>query len=394
MNYIFKSVTYKLILLDMNKNIHYCFLVLTLLICGCVGSKKDAEVDIDFTYTISTNDTIVDKFNYDELIDSIFIVRLETSESCLIDEVDKVIFFDSTCFVLDRKMGVFAFSMNGDFIQKVGGIGRAPGEYLSCYDISISDSLLYVYDNGGWKMHYYNASNYNYIDSYIQKNSVIESIVKGDYVFEKGGVGEKTNLKSKLLMHGGEDEITLFSIEPDEFDIRMHNQILTSNSKDFWIDPLRCEVYELNLDGGVTPYFKLNEPEFILAKNELKDVTSNGEIEKRGKITYFSDYYETSNHQIVKYLKDNEFWTLYHDKKRNKLYHTNMNIPYYIPFKDLDGVYNDFFVKVYSEVSFLVSFYNNEVRRNSAFKGAYSGLNELKDVNEFDNPVLIFARFK
>ena len=115
-------------------------------------------------------------------------------------------------------------------------------------------------------------------------------------------------------MHG--DEIPLFSIEPDEFDLRMYNQILTSNSKDFWIDPLRCEVYELNLDGGVTPYFKLNEPEFILTKNELKDVNSIGEVEKQGKITYFSDYYETSNHQIVRYFKGNEQWAYFIIKKK------------------------------------------------------------------------------
>ena len=85
---------------------------------------------------------------------------------------------------------------------------------------------------------------------------------------------------------------------------------------------------------------------------------------------------------------------LFHNKKENKLYNTKMKLQYFQPFYNMSGVYNDFFVKVYSEGSFLLSFYNNEVRRNSAFKGAYSGLNELKDVNELDNPVLIFARFK
>ena len=378
----------------MNKNIHYCFVVLVLLIYGCVSSKKDAELDLKFKYTISTNDTIVDKFNYDELIDSIFIVRLETNESCLIDRIDKLVFYENTCFILDDKMGVYAFSMNGDFIQKVGGEGRAPGEYISCFDMSISDSLLFIYDNHGGEMHCYNAGDYSYIDSYSQLNRGGEAIVKGDYVFGKGWTeDEKPNLKCKFLIQDNDDENTLLRSESDEFDLRMGNRVVTSNRNHFWIDPLRCKVYELNSKGGITPHFKLNEPEFILTEDELRSVTNNNEIKKLGKILYFNNYYETLNHQIVNYSKDNEQWALFHNKEQNKLYNTKMKLRYYQPFYNIDGVYNDFFVKTIG--ASLIEFqYNIDVKYNGAFTGIYSGLNELKNVNEDDNPILFFARFK
>ena len=379
----------------MNKNIHYCFLVLTLLICGCVGSKKDAEVDIDFTYTISTNDTIVDKFNYDELIDSIFIVRLETNKSCLLNAIDKVIFHENTCFVLDKAMGVYAFSMSGAFIQKVGAIGRGPGEYLRCSDISVSDSLLCVYNSAGFKIDCYSTNNYNYIGSYAYPHGGPEAIVNGDYIF--GRVLEENSLKSIPIKYKKDDEITLFDFRDGKFNLPTGNKILTSNNKHFWVDPLRCEVYELSGDGRATPYWKLDETELIVTEEELMNITESTKITKQGKITFFQDYYETSKYQKVRYSKDGTMWGVLRNVNSNKLYHfdmLDMGLRFYQPFYNIDGVYNDYFVSIDNDLPSLLWMYNDYLKDNGAFTGIYSGLNELKNVKEDDNPILFFARFK
>ena len=379
----------------MNKNIHYCFIFFILLIGGCVSSNEDVNKENSFKYRISLKDAVVDEFNYDDLIDSIFIVRLEMNESCLLKEIKKVVFHKNTCFVLDE-MGVYAFSLSGDFIQKIGAIGRGPGEYISSFDVSLSDSLLYIYDNHGSKIHCYNANNYGYINSYSQTNSGTETVVKGDYVFGKGVLG-KTNLKSRSLVQEDDEELTLFNIEPDEFDLQMYNQILTSNNKHFWIDPLRCEIYELNDSGRVTPYLKLYEPEVIVTEEELKSITTPNEIEQQGKITNFNEYYETSNYQVVKYIKNAKFWIIFRNKKLNKLYHFDIfetRLSFSQPFSSINGVYNDFFVSVKNNLTDLLWLYNYNIKESGDYEGVYSAFNDLKNVNENDNPVLIFARFK
>ena len=76
-----------------------------------------------------------------DIIDSILLTPLETSEGFMIGEIDKIKVFDSLYYLLDaRKTNtLYAFNKKGQPLVKFGTTGRAPEEYLSIYDFDTDD---------------------------------------------------------------------------------------------------------------------------------------------------------------------------------------------------------------------------------------------------------------
>ena len=92
---------------------------------GCIDQKKEKEateiiVAIDHSMQVSV-------FN---LVDSVTIVPLETSDSCLISTISRIVKHGNQLYVLDRKINTFfCFDLNGKLQFKINRTGNGPGEY-------------------------------------------------------------------------------------------------------------------------------------------------------------------------------------------------------------------------------------------------------------------------
>jgi hypothetical protein len=84
------------------------------------------------------------------------LVRLETTDKCLIKDIDKIMFDDNRLFIFDKSLHcVFVFDMDGKFLHTVNRVGKGPGEYTKlngvCLDVSkkqlilVPDSPLKIY---------------------------------------------------------------------------------------------------------------------------------------------------------------------------------------------------------------------------------------------------------
>lgn len=75
-----------------------------------------------------------------DIFSKIEIIPLETNDTCLIGDIDKLILHDSLFYLLDTKQNsVSIFNQEGKFIQNIKRIGRGPGEYLYVYDFTINE---------------------------------------------------------------------------------------------------------------------------------------------------------------------------------------------------------------------------------------------------------------
>lgn len=85
----------------------------------------------------------IDAFHHFELVKAI---KLETKRNVLIGGVDKIIYSDSTIFILDRDMGksVYAFDSNGKYIATIGYAGRGPEEYIEPTDIYYDSQAKHI----------------------------------------------------------------------------------------------------------------------------------------------------------------------------------------------------------------------------------------------------------
>jgi hypothetical protein len=96
--------------------------------------------------TPSSNPILIDTRNakeiadLSEIIEDIDFINLETSDSFLIGNIDKVMFSKNSIFILDanKARGIFTFNRSGNALKKYKSIGKGPQEYIQLYDIIVS----------------------------------------------------------------------------------------------------------------------------------------------------------------------------------------------------------------------------------------------------------------
>lgn len=104
-------------------------------------NQKVPSVEVG-TNGLTTIDVITpwsDSILASELVDSISYVPLETTENCLIGDIDKLFFANERIIIVDKSkaVSIFVFEKNGKFHSKVSALGKGPGEYLGINDVAI-----------------------------------------------------------------------------------------------------------------------------------------------------------------------------------------------------------------------------------------------------------------
>lgn len=138
---------------NMNKHMYI------LLVIACIIISCDKKVSNDNLDVIEINvESVVDKLDISSIFqDSIEIIPLETSNTSLISDIEKVIFQDGLLYISDRMgQAIFVFNQFGEFITSIGELGPGPNEYSELGDfILVGDSIL-VQDKYSNKILIYN----------------------------------------------------------------------------------------------------------------------------------------------------------------------------------------------------------------------------------------------
>jgi hypothetical protein len=123
-----------------------------------IGGKPVARIEL-FN---NKADFPIEQINLSEFVDSVGFIRLETTEECLINNINSVFFIDEEIVIVDKMSGkILVFDNNGSYIRKIANRGRGPGEYLditSCnYDSE--KQMLSIYDDHNHKLLLYSIQN-------------------------------------------------------------------------------------------------------------------------------------------------------------------------------------------------------------------------------------------
>ncbi len=102
-------------------------------------NKKLIEINIDEK---DYDNTVF----YSDLFKSVKFVPLETNSNCLIGQIDQIEFYNDTIYILDTNIGkaIYAFDKNGGFINKIGRLGKGPGEYFSTKSFTIDNNTKQI----------------------------------------------------------------------------------------------------------------------------------------------------------------------------------------------------------------------------------------------------------
>lgn len=124
-------------------------LLLQFFICSCsVDNVKDLSPTLQIDLSQS---------EYNIVADSIFeaakYIPLETTDNSLISTIDKIIIYDNTFYILDKKQkSIILFNNQGKYINKLNNIGRGPNEYLSLEDFFIDNDTIYIFSSVSQKI--------------------------------------------------------------------------------------------------------------------------------------------------------------------------------------------------------------------------------------------------
>lgn len=80
------------------------------------------------------------KISVHEIFDTIQVIALETTDSCLLRAPVKIVVGNNRNYILDWKsFQVFVFDDKGDFLHTIGKKGQGPGEYREVYDMIVDE---------------------------------------------------------------------------------------------------------------------------------------------------------------------------------------------------------------------------------------------------------------
>lgn len=135
--------------------IQFIAILLISLAASCVsnGSKgkidslaeEDGIVCIDIPEVLKSEKT---ELRLSDEVDKIDIVPLETTGQSLLSTIVDVFITDEDIFIQDFKNGVFRFSRDGTFLNKIGKHGQGPGEYLYVDQLIIDHDKVLISEVG------------------------------------------------------------------------------------------------------------------------------------------------------------------------------------------------------------------------------------------------------
>lgn len=359
------------------------FYVLCALLFSCTGERNGdglpiCKIDLQKIGSLS------------EVFEEWHALPLETNDSVLLSNIDKLELIEGNLFIADRKnMAIYQFDKEGRFLRMLDRQGPGPEEYISISDFKVRDNSLYVlssptrvinqYDWEGRFMKSYKLNDFYHRFDFLNGDTlVLYSAYSNEqkYNFQLYDMQRKEIVASYAPFEKNQNYVLSGSPFADDY----------SQSKMVTL-PFDYRIYKL--DNGFSPIVRLdfNSPE-KLPSGELSFEQFREEVLGKSVVAmidhasmypdntlYILYTYKFKTHMSRVGLKDGQVSTWRSQKKGNERFPFCFAPPL--------GFYGDYlvsFMPAYGVLYFDEKFPSDK--------------NESGKLNPDDNPVLFFHKLK
>lgn len=370
-------------------------LILFLFVLGC-SDKSNNKISNEL---ISVDPLIDNVLVASDIIKKIDYVPLETNANSVLGGVDKIIFHNGFYYILDRRKqkALFIFDKFGKFKNKVGTIGKGPGEYIDPADFII------------------NKNNKIEILCRFFKKKIIFSL-DGKFISEKN-IGfhatkfhqlstdvfayyhykpEHNNLKYHLFVINDKEGFTnKYLPQNDVFLFASDYQnFLEYNNQLYFTKSFEKNIYVLNSD-NLEPKYTFDFQSYFIEESAFKGMESTQDkikiLNSSPAITGISSFNFFYHHLFFVYTYNRSYRFNFYNLNDNTLksYSHIKNDINGIPLINLLPIeyQNDNIMILTVSANIIMNAYNSDTNKNNYF-------NEIEDINESDNPVLLIVKFK
>ncbi len=390
------------------KTIYALLVVFTIICWSCHSSPSfrsckvecNAE-DIDLTSALSN-----EKLTIDDLLDSMYIVALETSSNSILSSVKNIILGDQYIYILDNygSGGVAIFYRDGRFLKRLSH-GDGPGEIERATSIAFDKYNQRLLVNNNRRI-----SIFNHTGEFVK--NVDPGFIFGDFIalqdyylfYQYDFQNLETNMPSFIVTD------TLFQIK-ETFYLEYKRYVMGSRFLSYsdceneiiFSRPLDNSIYTINLSGEIDAKYNFvyRDLEADLDKYDYcRDNTFFLETEKnqKGKVYYSGDFAETDNYLYLRFNKLGEGDVYMYINKISNEIRSGIDPfiqSYLLPNKGvMIGNYGNFFAK-YLPLEFFggISAIPKIIESNKPFLSE-DDLAKLVQYKEDDNPILFFYKLK
>lgn len=295
----------------------YKFIYLIALMAAGFCSCRNQEVAEEYTIKM---DEAEKTFKLADILEPLKFTAIQSPDSCLMKNLDKVIQIPDGYVILDRanEHSVVAYSEAGQFICTFGRKGGGPGEYTFVHDIALSpnrDSLLVCGDNS---------------DVYIYSlDGVFGRKLQAS---EKVPLSHITTNSDNIVMCAsdimkGFDQFYLYSPKMDikfagipssgHFTIPTCNEIWASNNSVYYLDWYANKLYEINTaDNHISKTWEFDIPNNVASQN-YSDMMSF--LMNQREVGFIMNWAIGNDKFIGEYILDGEQLIILYDLHANSL---------------------------------------------------------------------------
>jgi hypothetical protein len=331
------------------------------------------------------------------------IIALETTDDCLISDIDKVIYRNSIYYLLDRDGAtVFLFDSKGKFISKLYKKGAGPDEYSQLGALTVVGKNIWVSDDYSWDFICYDENL-----KMVERHKLFGTIHINDMVTVDGNIcvadnysgWNEQNMQCGLFDTASKEIAGLLYVgRPDEkaANFRKSNQLDEYENTCLFIHSYCDTIYQLK-DNQFAPAYQ------VIFSERYEDIPLP--IEKRldpslkDMIRGLECIKQTRKSIIIGYFDDKSMRTALYSKEKGEC-----KVHQHLANSAIGGLqtypYNTFFdgANVISVCGpdLILDFYNEEdnfskIKSESDKKK----IEEIKSsINEYSNPVLICYTLK
>lgn len=406
--------------------------LILILIMILVSCKNGNEIEPDSKEINLTNvyDENPSKVSLSDIASSIEYINLQTIDNAILARVDSkkgnIKFFKNRILIKDNKNILLLFDKKGNFLNKIGSIGKGPSEYLNIDGFTILESekliainsriekKIYIYDFKG--KYVSNFSTEFQTTNLFSFNGHLISI--NDFSFRKYSNFNNLSVFSK---EGSLKKQLLFKADEKNLDKKLNSRIFWSyksmnlntynlNGKQFfWEQSLydsKDTIWEINKDFTVkyknTIYIGGLKP-----KKELFYQNTRLTLEKSKKLTSINRLIETKDYMFFDLGRLEEGLKIYRDKTNKKNYKlqyksSSKNRFVFSFFNDIDDGLPFWPDGMVSENKVFKLVYGYEIKEKLKKNIKLNTINQhnkklldlVKDSKITDNPILMIVTLK
>ena len=389
------------------------FLIVLISVSCRVTKEKDPGIKkFDIQQLIETDS----QFSFSTIFSEVRFIPLETSEECVLGHIAHMKLFKDNFYILDRSIskGLYRFSMDGKFLNRIGQVGKGPGEYFEPFFFNINKTSGEVYilditlrkvstfdENGQFLRDFrYEKSlsprtiGFQGNDLYATEMNIHDSDAKVLLLqFSKSGSVKKSWFKGEVPYTTNLGYPAWHFFDFQDRTIFYHESL----SKSYIIQDERITPY-FELTNGFIDIKLIRERELArqkLPKGERYGWDSRG-YSNTGKAYALNNLFETNRLLHFKFYYENYSYNVFHLKKQDKTICTKgfVNDLALNGFRDFHDANEEFFISKESLSKRSVTRLKDNIEKGKIIIEDLLEKERLLQIDESDNPVILLYKIK